>query len=120
AVLILVIGGGTLFAYRNLDIYGGKGIARTSDSDDLLGREGVVIEPVSTTGGKVRLYDGGFDPEYSARTVDGEIEEGEEVIVIDPGGGSVLTVESMDGYDEIDRELNTDDSVSSESTTDSE
>jgi hypothetical protein len=38
--------------------------------------------------------------------MDGTIEEGEEVMVVDPGGGNVVTVESM-GYveDDIDREL---------------
>jgi len=38
--------------------------------------------------------------------LEGTIEEGEEVMVVDPGGGNVVTVESM-AYveDDIDREL---------------
>jgi hypothetical protein len=54
----------------------------------------------------VKLDSGGFNPFYSARSVDGEIPEGAEVIVVDPGGGNVVTVESLDGgFDDIDREL---------------
>jgi hypothetical protein len=38
--------------------------------------------------------------------VDGEIAQGTEVIVIDPGGGNVVTVEAIDEIaDDIDREL---------------
>jgi hypothetical protein len=38
--------------------------------------------------------------------MDGEIPEGTEVMVIDPGGGNVLTVEPLDYVeDRIDREL---------------
>ena len=105
AALVLVVGAGALYAYRSFDFYGGKGVARTSDSDSLRGQEGVVIERVSTTGGRVRLRDGGFDPTYSARSVEGVIPEGTEIIVVDPGGGSVLTVEAVDAMDDIDREL---------------
>jgi len=55
----------------------------------------------------VKLEDGGFNPYFRAHSVDGEIAEGEEVIVVDPGGGNVVTVQSLDAdhRDEIDREL---------------
>lgn len=105
AALVLGTGGVALWAYRNLDLYGGRGIGRTSDSSSLSGQTGHVVERVTRTSGRVRLDDGGFDPVYSARTRDGEIPEGAEVIVMDPGGGSVLTVAQLDGMDEIDREL---------------
>lgn len=106
ALLVLVFGGIALFAYRELDIYGGKGRARTKDSASLKGRLGRVTKPINETGGEVKLERGGFNPYYSARSVDGEIAEGEEVIVVDPGGGNVLTVESLGPVeDEIDREL---------------
>jgi len=61
---------------------------------------------VTPTGGAVKLSGGGFNPNYAARSIDGAIEVGEEVMVVDPGGGSVVTVESM-AYveDNIDREL---------------
>jgi len=61
---------------------------------------------VTTAGGQVKLSGAGFNPHYAARSIEGTIEEGEEVMVVDPGGGNVVTVESM-GYveDDIDREL---------------
>lgn len=106
AATVLLIGGLTLFAYRELDIYGGKGAGRTSDSASLKGRTGRVTERVSPTGGQIKLTGGGFNPYYTARSMEGEIGEDEEVFVIDPGGGNVLTVESMGTVeDEIDREL---------------
>ncbi|KYH27527.1 hypothetical protein HAPAU_01950 [Halalkalicoccus paucihalophilus] len=107
AATVLLVGGLSLFAYRELDIYGGKGAGKTSDSASLKGRTGRVTQRVSRTGGQVKLTGGGFNPYYTARSMEGEIEEGEEVFVIDPGGGNVLTVESMGVVeDEIDRELN--------------
>ncbi|MEM4781192.1 MAG: NfeD family protein [Halalkalicoccus sp.] len=107
ALTVLSVGGVSLFAYRELDIYGGKGAGKTSDSASLKGRTGRVTERVSPTGGQIKLTGGGFNPYYTARSLEGEIEEGEEVFVIDPGGGNVLTVESMGVVeDEIDRELN--------------
>lgn len=61
---------------------------------------------MTTAGGEVKLSGGGFNPYYAARSIEGTIEEGEEVMVVDPGGGNVVTVESM-GYveDDIDKEL---------------
>lgn len=107
AALVLGSGGASLWAYRNLDFYEGSGRGSTSDSSTLTGATGHVVDRVSRSGGRVRLDDGGFDPFYSARTMDGEIPEGAEVMVLDPGGGSVLTVERTDeiGQDEIDRAL---------------
>ena len=105
-VLVLVFGALSLYGYRELDIYGGKGTGQTSDSTSLRGRTGRVTERVTPTEGEVKLDDGGFNPFYSARSVDGELAEGTEVVVIDPGGGNVVTVESLStNYDEIDREL---------------
>ena len=107
AVLVLAFGGAALYAYREFDIYGGKGTARTADSDSLRGASGHVTERVTSRSGQVKLDDGGFNPLYAARTVDGEIPEGERVMVVDPGGGNVVTVESMGALenDEIDQEL---------------
>lgn len=104
--VVLVSAGVTLFAYRELDVYGGSEEGRTSDSASLRGKNGRVTERVTPTEGEVKLENGGFSPYYEARSVDGEIEEGEEVLVIDPGGGNVLTVESFnEATDDIDREL---------------
>lgn len=106
ALTVMVVGGATLFAYRELDIYGGKGAGRTSDSSALKGRTGRVTERVTPNGGQIKLEKGGFNPYYTARSMEGTIEEGQEVIVIDPGGGNVVTVESLGtAEDEIDRAL---------------
>ena len=92
AAVVLIAGGAALYGYRQFDFYGGKGSGRTSDSDSLQG--------------EVKLDGGGFNPYYQARALDGEIEEGAEVMVVDPGGGNVVTVESVSAFeDDIDREL---------------
>jgi membrane protein implicated in regulation of membrane protease activity len=105
-VLVLLFGALSLYGYREFDLYGGKGTARTSDSDALTGTFGRVTERVTPTEGEIKLDDGGFNPYYSARSMDGEIEAGTEVMVIDPGGGNVVTVAPVAEYeDEIDREL---------------
>jgi membrane protein implicated in regulation of membrane protease activity len=103
----LVLGSGalTFYVYRKFDFYGGKGGEQTSDSDSLRGAMGRVTERVTPESGEVKLDEGGFNPYYRARSVDGEIAEGTEVMVTDPGGGNVLTVASVGGLDEIDREL---------------
>ena len=99
----------TLYGYQQLDIYSGAGKNKTSDSGSLRGATGRVTERVSPTEGEVKLDQGGFNPFYRARSVDGEIPEGEEIMVVDPGGGNVLTVESVSNLkDEIDRELERD------------
>ncbi len=106
AGVVLVVGLVTLYVYREFDIYGGSGMGRTADSSSLTGATGRVTERVTASSGEVKLDNGGFNPFYSARTVDGEIPEGAEVLVIDPGGGNVVTVESLDMVeDDIDREL---------------
>lgn len=107
AGLTLAIGLVATYVYREFDFYGGKGTPQTSDSESLAGTTGYVTETVTNRSGEVKLDQGGFAPYYSARTSSGTIEEGEEVIVLDPGGGNVLTVESLGsiGEDEIDRAL---------------
>jgi membrane protein implicated in regulation of membrane protease activity len=106
AVLTLVFGAAAFYGYHEFDLYGGKGQQQTSDSDALKGKTGTVTETVTTAGGEVKISGGGFNPYYSARSIEGTIAEGEEVMVVDPGGGNVVTVESM-GYveDDIDKEL---------------
>jgi membrane protein implicated in regulation of membrane protease activity len=114
-VVVLVTSAATLWAYRELDVMGGSGEGKTSDSASLRGSTGRVTERVTPTDGEIKLSNGGFNPYYSARSMDGEIPEGEEVIVVDPGGGNVVTVESVsDIKDDIDRELQRDREVESE------
>ena len=106
AGLVLLFGIVTLYGYRELDIYGGKGQAQTSSSSDLKGQTARVTSRVTPSEGEVKVDNGGFNPYYSARTIEGEIPEGEEVMVIDPGGGNVVTVESLGAVEgSIDREL---------------
>jgi membrane protein implicated in regulation of membrane protease activity len=113
AILLLVVagvvvaaGGTALYGYRQFDFYGGSGSGQTSDSSSLRGKTGRVTERVTSSNGEVKLDSGGFNPYYQARALDGEIPEGEEVMVVDPGGGNVVTVESTSVFeDDIDREL---------------
>ena len=107
AAITLVIGGAATWVYREFDFYGGKGTAQTRDSDSLSGTTGYVTKTVTSRSGEVKLDSGGFAPHYSARAYEGTIEEGEEIIVLDPGGGNVLTVEALGAIesDGIDRAL---------------
>lgn len=106
AILVLVFGAIALFGYRELDLYGGKGTPQTATSDSLNGSTGRVTEQVTETAGEVKINNGGFNPYYAARSTDGTIPVGTEVIVIDPGGGNIVTVETFEMIeDEIDREL---------------
>ena len=106
AALVLAFGGVALYAYRELDLYGGKGVARTRDSDSLKGQTGRVTDRVTPSEGQIKLHEGGFNPFYAARTMRGEIPEGTEVMVVDPGGGNVVKVEPLESIeDPIDREL---------------
>jgi membrane protein implicated in regulation of membrane protease activity len=106
AALVIIVGGITLYGYRQFDFYGGKGAGQTSDSDSLRGKTGHVTQHVTETSGKVKINGGGFNPNYQARCLNDEIAEGTEVIVIDPGGGNVVTVEALDSIeDDIDHEL---------------
>ncbi|MEZ3143115.1 NfeD family protein [Halobaculum sp. MBLA0143] len=105
-LMVVAFGAAALYVYRDLGIYDSDGTSQTSDSTDLKGTMARVTERVTPTEGEVKLDDGGFNPYYSARSIDGEIAEGTRVMVVDPGGGNVVTVESVDAdADEIDREL---------------
>ncbi len=105
-ILVLIFGSIAFYLYHEFDFYGGKGQAQTSDSKALQGKTGRVTERVTPSGGEVKLQGGGFNPYYSARSLDTEIPEGTDVMVVDPGGGNVVTVESLEIIeDDIDREL---------------
>ena len=106
AAIVLIAGSVALWGYRELDLYKGTEVGRTKDSTSLRGSTGRVTDTVTPTGGEIKLDSGGFNPYYRARSIDGEIPEGTEVVVIDPGGGNVLQVESLGAIeDDIDREL---------------
>jgi membrane protein implicated in regulation of membrane protease activity len=106
AVLVLVFGSLALAGYRRFDVYGDAAAGQTSDSSSLRGRTGRVTERVTPQSGSVKLDRGGFNPNYAARSIDGEIPAGTEILVVDPGGGNVLTVTSLEEVeDDIDAEL---------------
>jgi len=105
-ILVLIFGAIGFYLYNEFDFYGGKGQAQTRDSKSLRGKTGRVTEQVTPSGGEVKLQGGGFNPYYSARSLDADIPEGTDVMVVDPGGGNVVTVESLEVIeDDIDREL---------------
>lgn len=105
-ILVLVFGALAFYGYHRLSPMQGGNSATPISSDSLKGQTGTVTERVTTSDGEVRLEQGGFNPYYAARSIEGEIAEGEEVLVVDPGGGNVVTVTSLaDDVDEIDREL---------------
>jgi len=96
ATLILAIGAVSLYVYRRFDFYGGKGMGQTSSSSSLAGKRGRVTEHVTETEGEIKLEGGGFNPFYRARSTDAELAPGTEVVVVDPGGGNVVTVAPAD------------------------
>jgi len=108
AAVVLVTTAVTYWGYEQVDI-GAPGRGQTLSSDSLQGQFGTVTERVTKTGGEVKLEDGGFNPYYQARSAGDPIAEGSEVMVVDPGGGNVLTVEVVDSAgDDIDRALERD------------
>jgi len=105
-IIMLLFSALAFYLYHEFDFYGGKGQQQTRDSKSLQGKTGRVTERVTPTGGEVKLQGGGFNPYYSARSLDTEIPEGTDVMVVDPGGGNVVTVESLSIIeDDIDRQL---------------
>ncbi|AHG03154.1 hypothetical protein HALDL1_05785 [Halobacterium sp. DL1] len=105
AFVVLGVGLGALYVYRYYELYEGTGRGQTQDSSDLRGKRGYVVEEVTPRSGRVKLESGGFDSSYGARSISGTIPEGKDVVVVDPGGGNIVTVEVVDGDDKIDREL---------------
>ncbi|MBX0321915.1 NfeD family protein [Halomicroarcula sp. F13] len=120
AAVVLATTAATLWGYRKLD-FAAPGRGQTLSSSSLQGQFGTVTERVTKNSGEVKLEDGGFNPYYQARSVDGVIEEGAEVMVVDPGGGNVITVEAVGGTDDdIDRALERDRESEPERDTESE
>ncbi|WP_435195833.1 NfeD family protein [Natronomonas sp. EA1] len=105
AAVVIVSGAATFHFYRRLNLVNTAPDGQTSDSESLRGKVGKVTERVTGDSGEVKLQSGGFNPYYRARSIDGAIEVGEEVIVVSPGGGNIVTVVPTNGDDEIDREL---------------
>lgn len=104
AGLTFLFGLGALYVYREFEFYRGVDAGSTTDVGSLQGQRGKATEQITEDAGEVKLEDGGFAPTYEARSLDEPIPAGEEVLVVDPGGGNVLTVAPFD-QDEIEREL---------------
>lgn len=105
-VFVLVVGALALYGYRELSPMQDRDSSTPISSDSLRGKVGTVTERVTPTEGQVRLEGGGFNPYYAARAMNDDIPEGAEVVVVDPGGGNVVTVTAIENdVDEIDREL---------------
>jgi len=108
AAAVLMTTAVTLWGYRKID-FSAPGRGQSLSSNSLQGQFGTVTERVTKRTGQVRLEDGGFNPYYEARSMTGDIEAGTEVLVVDPGGGNVLTVEATAADDDdIDRALERD------------
>jgi len=108
ATVILVTTAVTYWGYQKVDI-GAPGRGQTLSSSSLQGQFGTVTERVTKASGQVKLEDGGFNPYYEARAASDPIEEGAEVLVVDPGGGNVIEVEAVDATsDSIDKALQRD------------
>ncbi|WP_324663186.1 NfeD family protein [Haloarcula sediminis] len=108
AAAVLMTTAVTLWGYRKID-FSAPGRGQSLSSSSLQGQFGTVTERVTKSEGQVKLEDGGFNPYYEARSVSGDIEEGTEVLVVDPGGGNVLKVEATaTSDDDIDRALERD------------
>ncbi len=116
AATVLITTAVTYWGYQKVD-FGAPGRGQTLSSSSLQGQFGTVTERVTKTGGQVKLEDGGFNPYYEARSVGDAIEEGTEVMVVDPGGGNVIEVEAVEYVDDqIDRALEEDRSESATET----
>ena len=97
AGVVFVVGMVALYVYRYYEIYEGTGSGQTLSSSDLRGKTGYVVEEVTGRSGRIELESGGgFNSSYAARSKTGTISVDEEVVVVDPGGGNVVTVERVD------------------------
>lgn len=95
AGIVFAVGLVALYVYRYYEIYEGTGSGQTLDSSDLRGKRGYVVEEVTERSGRVELENAGFDSSYGARSTRDTIPEGVDVVVVDPGGGNVVTVEPV-------------------------
>lgn len=100
AGLFVIYAAITYVLYRQF-VPEGSSAGQTSDADSLRGREGRVTSRIPATGkGTVSLTEGGT---FTARSETNEpIEEGEEIIVLDPSGGSILGVAPMSLADGVE------------------
>lgn len=99
AALVPVVGFLLFYLYRHVQFPRSEAPDQTSSAHTLIGQPGRVTEEVTPRGGEVELLRSGFDPRHRSRSRTGSIPVGERVIVVDPGGGNVLTVAPADEVD---------------------
>lgn len=97
--LIPLVGFLLYYVYRFLEFPRSRGPQQTSSASSLLGASGLILETATPRGGSIELDGGGFDPHYRCRTTGATIPEGERAVVVDPGGGNVLTVVPEEAFD---------------------
>ncbi|MGM0381286.1 MAG: NfeD family protein [bacterium] len=93
----LAVGILAFLGYRKVAKMYGTEKLTTSDSSDLMDKQGVVTKKVTPDSGEVRIRGVGSNPRYQARCEIGEISEESKIKVVDPRGGSLLMVEEING-----------------------
>ncbi|MFP4590192.1 MAG: NfeD family protein [Halobacteriales archaeon] len=90
--LVPIVGFVLIYLYRYVEFPRTTSPKQTTAVEHLRGRVGRVTETATPHGGTIHLRGGGFDPNFRCRTRAGTIPAGERAVVVDPGGGNVLTV----------------------------
>lgn len=98
--LIPIVGFLIYYIYRFVEFPGTERPEQTSSAASLHGAKGRITERTTERAGEIKLDGGGFDPHYRCRTKQGTLEVGERAVVIDPGGGNVLTIAPEGSVDE--------------------
>lgn len=108
--VVIIVGSASIYAYKNLEIYGEER-GRTTDGNDLRFAQGYVTSEVTQTSGRVKLKESSsMNNTFQARCREGKISEGTEITVTDEGGGSVLEVMPVD-ESKIDDMYNSDHNI---------
>lgn len=89
-IISVIAGGITFYFYRTYLRGQGEG-SETTTAEDLKDKEGTTVNKVTRSSGRIHL-DAGSRSEYQARSVVGDIEPQTDVVVVDPGGGTILKV----------------------------
>lgn len=103
-IVFVVVSAITFYFYKEL-AFSDDNTAQTTDASSLKYKEGIVTEKVTPTQGQVRITDDVslMNSKFQARCDQGEIPEDTEIIVNNPGGGSILRVRPKDSseYDKM-------------------
>ncbi len=97
--LVPTVGFVLYYIYRYVQFPRSERVEQTSSAASLVGESGTLLSAADPRGGRVKLDGTGFTSEYPCRTRSETLAEGTDVVVIDPGGGNVLTVAAADEVD---------------------